>query len=197
MDSDRAPVEEMRFLIDEVLDAETQLRGLPHFEDLGVGPDLTTALLDEAAKLAGDALAPLRRVGDEHPTACADGAVTLSPGYADAFAQLGAGGWVGISADANYGGQGLPELYGTAACEMWNGADMAFALAPILSCGAALVIAAHGSDQQKSTYLEKMHSGEWTGTMNLTESGAGSDLGVMKTRAVPDGDHYRIFGQKI
>ena len=197
MDSYRAPVEDMRFLIDEVLDAETQLGGLPHFEDLGVGPDLTTALLDEAAKLAGDALAPLRRVGDEHPTACADGAVTLSPGYTDAFAQLGAGGWVGISADANYGGQGLPELYGTAACEMWNGADMAFALAPILSCGAALVIAAHGSDQQKSTYLEKMHSGEWTGTMNLTESGAGSDLGVMKTRAVPDGDHYRIFGQKI
>ncbi|MEP6389304.1 MAG: acyl-CoA dehydrogenase [Halioglobus sp.] len=197
MDSYRAPVEDMRFLIDEVLDAEARLGELPHFEGLGVGADLTTALLDEAAKLAGDALAPLRRAGDEHPATCTDGVVTLSPGYADAIAQLGLGGWVGISADANYGGQGLPDLYGTAACEMWNGADMAFALAPILSSGAALVIAAHGNDQQKSTYLEKMHSGEWTGTMNLTESGAGSDLGVMKTRAVPEGDHYRIFGQKI
>lgn len=197
MSTYRAPIEDMAFLVDEVLDAGNTLGALPRFEELGVGPDLTTALLDEAAKLAGDVLAPLRRVGDMEPATCEDGKVTLSPGYGEAVREIGAGGWVGIAADAEYGGQGLPELYGTAANEMWNGANMAFALEPFLSSGAALAIAAHGTEEQKQTYLEKMHTGEWTGTMNLTESGAGSDLGGMKTRAEPEGDHYRIRGQKI
>jgi alkylation response protein AidB-like acyl-CoA dehydrogenase len=197
MDNYRAPVEDMCFLIDEVLDAESCLGALPDFAELGVGPELTTALLDEAAKLAGDELAPLRRVGDEQPASCADGAVTSSPGHDAALNQMAAGGWIGISCDPNYGGQGLPEIYSTVGHEMWNSANMALALAPMLSSGAALAIHAHGSEEQKQTYLEKMHSGEWMGTMNLTESGAGSDLGVMKTRAVPEGDHYRITGQKI
>ena len=197
MSNYRAPLEDMIFIIDELLNAEGALGSLSKFADLDVGPDLTTALLDEAAKLAGDVLAPLRRVGDEHPATCTDGKVTPPPGYDDALRQMAAGGWVGIAADANYGGQGLPELYSTATHEMWNSANIALALAPLLSSGAALAIAAHGSEQQKQTYLEKMHSGEWFGTMNLTESGAGSDLGVMKTRAVPEGDHYRIYGQKI
>ena len=193
----RAPLEDMTFVIDELLAAESTLAGLPGFDGMGVGPDLTLALLDEAARFAGEVLAPLRRVGDQHPATCSDGQVTVSPGYGEALQQLGAGGWVGIAASADDGGQGLPELYGTAACEMWNGANMAFALAPFLSSGAALAIASHGTDEQKQTYLEKMHSGEWAGTMNLTESGAGSDLGVMKCKAVPEGDHYRISGQKI
>ncbi|GAB5414774.1 MAG: acyl-CoA dehydrogenase [Congregibacter sp.] len=193
----RAPVEDMRFLIDEVLCVENELGSLPRFADLGVGSELTGALLDEAAKLSGDVLGPLRRVADEHPATCKDRAVSITPGYADALQQLAAGGWFGICADTEYGGQGLPEIYGTAASEMWNGADMAFALAPFLSSGAALAIAAHGSDELKRVYLEKLHTGEWTGTMNLTESGAGSDLGVIKTRAIPEGDHYRIHGQKI
>ena len=193
----RAPVEDMNFLIDEVLEAENVLGSIPDFADLGVGPELTTALVDEAAKLAGDELAPLRRVGDEQPAECKDGAVTASPGYDAALQQLGAGGWVGISSDPNYGGQGLPEIYNTVGHEMWNAANMALGLAPMLSSGAALAIHAHGSEQQKQTYLEKMHTGEWMGTMNLTESGAGSDLGVMKCKAVPEGDHYRISGQKI
>ena len=193
----RAPLEDMSFVIDELLEAESTLAGLEGFEGMGVGPDLTVALLDEAGRFAGDVLAPLRRVGDEHPATCSDGKVTVSPGYDEALQQLGAGGWVGIAASAEDGGQGLPELYGTAACEMWNGANMAFALAPFLSSGAALAIASHGTDSQKQTYLEKMHSGEWSGTMNLTESGAGSDLGVMKCKAIPEGDHYRISGQKI
>jgi alkylation response protein AidB-like acyl-CoA dehydrogenase len=197
MSTYRAPLADMSFLIDEVLDAERTLGSLPDFADYDVGPDLTTALLDEAARLAGDVLAPLRRVGDEHPATCSDGVVTVSPGYDDALRQMGAGGWLGINADVNHGGQGLPELYGTATHEMWNGANLALALAPILSSGAALAIAAHGDEQQKQTYLEKMNSGEWLGTMNLTESGAGSDLGVMKSRAVPEGNHYRIYGQKI
>jgi alkylation response protein AidB-like acyl-CoA dehydrogenase len=197
MSSYRAPIEDMTFLIDEVLDVGQALGSLPAFEELGVGPDLSTALLDEGARLAADVLAPLRRVGDEHPATCSDGAVTLSPGYAEALQQLGAGGWMGISSDPVYGGQGLPELYATAACEMWNSANLAFGLAPMLSSGAALAIHAHASEALKQRYLPKMHSGEWAGTMNLTESGAGSDLGVMKTRAVPEGDHYRIHGQKI
>jgi alkylation response protein AidB-like acyl-CoA dehydrogenase len=197
MGSYRAPAEDMSFIIDELLDARETLGALPAYEDHGVGPELTTALLDEGAKLAGDVLAPLRRVGDEHPSTCSDGKVNVSPGFEDALKQFAAGGWVGIAADVNYGGQGLPELYSTAGHEMWNGANIAFAVAPLLSSGAAMAIAAHGSEEQKQTYLEKMHSGEWFGTMNLTESGAGSDLGVMKSRAVPEGDHYRITGQKI
>jgi alkylation response protein AidB-like acyl-CoA dehydrogenase len=197
MSTYRAPVEDMRFVIDELCEIETSLGSLPGFAETGAGPELTTALLDESARLCGEVLAPLRRVGDAHPATCMDGAVTLSPGYADAFRQLAAGGWLGISAPVEFGGQGLPEIYTTAACEMWNSADMAIALAPILSIGAALTLNIHGSEEQKHTYLEKMYSGEWTGTMNLTEAGAGSDLGVLKSRARPEGDHYRLYGQKI
>lgn len=193
----RAPLDDMQFLIDDVLNIEQTLGSLPRFAQLGVGSDLTTALLDEAGKFGADVLAPLRRVGDSQPATCANGKVTISPGYAEAIQALGAGGWVGITADVDAGGQGLPELYGTAACEVWNGADMAFALEPFLSSGAALAIKAHASDALKATYLGKINSGEWSGTMNLTESGAGSDLGVMKSRAERHGDHYKIFGQKI
>jgi alkylation response protein AidB-like acyl-CoA dehydrogenase len=193
----RAPLEDMTFLIDELLDAGTSLGVLPLYEEHDVGPDLTTALLDEAARLAGNVLAPLRRIGDEQPASCQDGIVHSSPGYDDAIQQMAAGGWFGISAPLEQGGQGLPELYGTAVNEMWNGANMALALEPFLSTGAAMAIASHGSDEQKQTYLEKMYGGLWGGTMNLTEAGAGSDLGVIKTTAVPDGDHYRIRGQKI
>ncbi|MDG1032860.1 MAG: acyl-CoA dehydrogenase [Luminiphilus sp.] len=193
----KAPLDDMQFLIDDVCQAGARLGGLPRFEGLEVGTDLTTALLEEASKLAADVVAPLRRVGDQQPARCADGAVTIPPGYGDAIRALGDGGWVGISADSDYGGQGLPELYGTAACEMWNSADMAFALEPFLSSGAALAISAHGSDALKNKYLPNINAGVWSGTMNLTESGAGSDLGPMKTRAERHGDHYRIFGQKI
>tara|TARA_R110002110_G_scaffold177902_1_gene382600 strand:- start:37395 stop:39164 length:1770 start_codon:yes stop_codon:yes gene_type:complete len=193
----RAPIEDMSFLIEELLDVGGTLGALPAFAELGLGPELTSALLDEGAKFAGGVLAPLRRTGDQQPATCADGAITLTPGYGDALQQLGAGGWMGISSDPEYGGQGLPELYATAACEMWNSANLAFGLAPMLSSGAALAIHAHGTEEQKQLYLPKMHAGEWAGTMNLTESGAGSDLGVMKTRAIPEGDHYRIHGQKI
>ena len=193
----RAPVDDMAFLIDEVFDLRGTLGDLPRFRDLDLGPELTGALLDEGARLAAEVIAPLRRAADTQPARCEGRAVQLSPGYAQALEALAAGGWFGVSADPAYGGQGLPEIYGTAANEMWNGADMAFALAPFLSSGAALAIAAHGSDALKATYLEKLHSGEWTGTMNLTESGAGSDLGPLKTRAERSGDHYLISGQKI
>ena len=192
-----APTDDMQFLIDDVLDVGTVLGSLPHYDELGLGGELTTALLDEAAKFASDVVSPLRRIGDANPARCSDSAVTIPPGYGDAIQQLGAGGWVGISAPQHQGGQGLPELFGTAACEMWNSADMAFALEPFLSAGAALAISAHASEDLQAIYLEKIYSGEWSGTMNLTESGAGSDLGPMKTRAEREGDLYRIFGQKI
>ena len=192
-----APTDDMQFLIDDVLDVGSVLGSLPHYNELGLGSELTTALLDEAAKFASDVVSPLRRVGDANPARCSDSVVTIPPGYGDAIRQLGAGGWVGISAPQHQGGQGLPELFGTAACEMWNSADMAFALEPFLSAGAALAISAHASQALQAMYLEKIYSGDWSGTMNLTESGAGSDLGPMKTRAEREGDHYRIFGQKI
>jgi alkylation response protein AidB-like acyl-CoA dehydrogenase len=187
----------MQFVIEEVCNTGASLGSLGQFADKGLGPDLTTAVLDESARLCGEVWSPLRRVGDQQGASCADGKVSITPGYADALRQLGEGGWVGISAPEEFGGQGLPEVYTTAACEMWNSADMSLALCPILSIGAAMALNAHGSDDQKATYLEKIYSGEWTATMNLTESGAGSDLGVMKCRAVPEGDHYRIHGQKI
>jgi len=197
MSTYRAPVEDMAFVIDELCEIGEQLGSVESFAEAGVGEELTIALLDESARINNEVLAPLRRVGDEHHSLCKDGAVTLPPGYADALQQLASGGWLGISAPAEWGGQGLPEIYTTAACEMWSSADMALGLAPILSIGSALAIATHASDELKQTYLEKIYTGEWTGTMNLTESGAGSDLGVMKARAVPEGDHYRIYGQKI
>lgn len=193
----QAPIADMQFLIDEVLQAGECLDALPRFAGLGVGPELTQALLDEAGRFAADVVAPLRRVGDSQPAVCSERRVTASPGYNAAIQQLGAAGWIGICADSEWGGQGLPEVYGTATVEMWNSADMALALEPFLSAGAALAINAHGSDALKQTYLQKMHSGEWSGTMNLTESGAGSDLGPMKTRAERRSDHYLIFGQKI
>ncbi len=193
----RAPIEDMSFLIDELLEAGSSLGNLPPFEEQGVGPELTSALLDEAAKLAGDVFAPLRRTGDLQPATCREGRVTVSPGYDTAITQMADSGWLGITAPLEHGGQALPELYGTAVNEMWNGANMALALQSFLTTGAAMAIAAHGTDEQKQIYLENMYGGQWAGTMNLTEAGAGSDLGGMTTRAVPEGDHYRIHGQKI
>ena len=193
----QAPVADMQFVIEELCQTGATLGRLEAFAAMELGPELTATLLDESARFNSGVIAPLRRVGDAQPARCAAGQVTLPPGYADALQQLAAGGWVGISAPVQWGGQGLPEIYTTAACEMWNSADMALALAPILSIGAALAIDTHGSAAQRRSWLKKLYSGAWTGTMNLTESGAGSDLGALQTRAVPEDEHYRIYGQKI
>ena len=185
-------------------DIDFQLRavgGLDHVLSLppfgGIDAETVRHILEEGGRFAGEALAPLNRGGDMTPAKLENGQVRTSPGFADAYRQFSAGGWNSVPFDAEYGGQGLPWLVQTALGEMWNAANLSFALCPLLTNGAIEALSTHGSDEQKRIYLPKMIAGEWTGTMNLTEPQAGSDLGQVRTRAVPAGDHYKITGQKI
>ncbi|MCC6472007.1 MAG: acyl-CoA dehydrogenase [Alphaproteobacteria bacterium] len=159
--------------------------------------DTLRPILDEAAKLAGGVLAPVNRSGDIEGAVLENGVVRAPKGFKHAYERFVAGGWNAVPCDPAFGGQGLPWTVATPVAEMWNSANMAFALCPLLNQGAIELLSAHGSPAQKALYLRKMISGEWTGTMNLTEPQAGSDLGLLKTRAEPRGDHYRIRGQKI
>jgi len=190
----RAPVQDMQFVITELAGLE-RLAALPGYEE--VTPDLVEAVLEEAAKLAGDVLAPLNQPGDEQGAALTKDGVVAADGFAAAYRRFVENGWNGLSGDPEYGGQGLPGLIAAAAVEMWNSANMSFALCPLLTAGAMEALKAHGSDELKNRFMPKLVSGEWAGTMNLTEPQAGSDLSAVRTRAVPEGDHYRIFGQKI
>ena len=191
----KAPVDEIAFTLKHVAGMnEAMDKGL-----LGdLGEDVVDAILAEAGRFASDEVAPLADIGDREGARLVDGKVRLPDGWTDLYRNWAAGGWNALTAPEAYGGQALPHMLNVAALEMWNSGSMAFALAPTLTMGAAEAVAAHGSEALKDTYLAKMVSGEWTGTMNLTEPHAGSDLGVMKTRAErrPDGT-YRIFGQKI
>ncbi|MEI2645415.1 MAG: acyl-CoA dehydrogenase [Candidatus Competibacter sp.] len=191
-----APTRDMQFVINEVAGL-AEVAALPVYADQDVGPELTEAVLEEAAKLASGVLAPLNHSGDVQGVKIGPEGVVPADGFAGAYQKFIEGGWNGIGCPVEYGGQGLPELLNTATEEMWNSANMSFALCPLLTSGAIEAISHVGSDQQKATFLPKMTSGEWTGTMNLTESQAGSDLSAVRARAVPEGDHYRIFGQKI
>jgi hypothetical protein len=186
----------MQFLLHEVLGYE-DLTKYDAFSE--IDRDLTDAILGEAAKFSEEVLAPLNVVGDhEGCTRHEDGSVTTPPGFKDAYKQMTENGWAALSMDPNYGGQGMPGMLGIAASEMWTSANMAFAMYPGLTGGAIKAIQVGGSDEQKETYLPKMMSGEWTGTMNLTEPHCGTDLGMLKTKAVPNGDGtYKISGQKI
>ncbi|MGF6642594.1 acyl-CoA dehydrogenase C-terminal domain-containing protein [Paraburkholderia sp. GAS82] len=189
-----APLRDMRFVMTE-LAGLGELSSLPGFED--VSPELAEAVLDEAAKLATEVLAPLNRSGDEQGAQLSKDGVVAADGFAKAYRQFAEGGWSGLSGDPEFGGQGLPELLHAATVEMWNSSNMAFALCPLLTAGATEALRQHGSEELKGHYLPKLISGEWTGTMNLTEPQAGSDLAAVRTKAVPDGDHYRLYGQKI
>ncbi|MCJ2011303.1 acyl-CoA dehydrogenase [Methylobacterium sp. J-076] len=182
----RAPVAEMLFTLRHVAGLE------------GIDPEDAQAILTEAGRIAADVLAPLNRVGDRHGTPFADGRVTTPPGWRDAYATFTQGGWNGLSADPDHGGQGLPKAIEAACTEMWNGANLAFGLCPLLTQGGIEALSAHGAEDLKARYLEKLITGEWPATMNLTEPQAGSDLALLRTRAEPVGDgRYRITGSKI
>src|ERR1700744_1002161 len=160
--------------------------------------DITAAVLEEAGKFAGDVLAPLNKIGDENGIKLDNNAVTTAPGWPDAYQRWIAGGWNAVSGPEAFGGQGLPLAINAACTEIWSASNVAFGLCPLLTLSAIEALDAHGSDALKTIYLEKLVSGEWTGTMQLTEPQAGSDVGALRTRAerAPDGS-YRIIGQKI
>ncbi|MAN46634.1 MAG: acyl-CoA dehydrogenase [Alphaproteobacteria bacterium] len=190
-----APLDDMAFALQSVAGLP-KLQGLEAFENYD--PDLITPILDEANKLARDVLAPLNQPGDAHGAVLTDEGVKAAPGFAEAYAQFRDGGWMGLSAPEEWGGQGLPKALALAVMEMFHSANMAFGLCPMLSFGAIEALLAHGTDEQKQTYLPNLVSGTWTGTMNLTEPQAGSDVGALKTKAVPQEDgSYAISGQKI
>ena len=183
----RPPVDEMQALLFDVLG----------FENEEIDQETCAAILDEASKLASEVLAPLNWSGDQFGAKLDDGVVTTAPGFKEAYSQYCESGWNAVPFDPEYGGQGLPYGMAFPVQEMWQGANMSFGLCPLLTQGAVEAISHHGSDEQKAKYLPKLISGEWTGTMNLTEPGAGSDLGLIRTKAVKDGDKYKIHGQKI
>jgi alkylation response protein AidB-like acyl-CoA dehydrogenase len=192
----KAPVDEVMFLLGDVLHVD-RYNNLPGFAD--ATPDIVQAVLAEAAKFCEDVLAPLNRVGDRegcrrHP----DGSVTTPPGFKDAYLKLVAGGWVGASAPVEFGGQGLPAVLTQAIREFLYSSNMAFAMYSSLALGAVAAIYAHGSAEQKARYLPKLISGDWAGTMNLTEPQCGTDLGQLRCRAAPQADgSYKITGTKI
>ena len=191
----RAPVKDMLFCMNE-LAALDEVAQLPGFED--AGRDIAAAVLEECAKFTEGVLAPLNWEGDKNPSTWTDGRVTTTAGFKEAFRQFGEGGWQGLQHPADFGGQGLPKTIGAACIEMLNSANMSFALCPLLTDGAIEALLTAGSPQQQALYLPKMISGEWTGTMNLTEPQAGSDLAAVRTRAEPQADgSHRIFGTKI
>jgi len=190
----RAPVAEMVFALRHVAGIDAVLASGGH----DMAPEDLTAILDEAARLADEVIAPLDRAGDRHGARLDDGSVTTAPGWPAAYRAFVAGGWNGIGAAPEHGGQGLPHLVAAACTEMWNGASLSFGLCPLLTAGGIEALAQHGSPELKERYLGKLVSGEWTATMNLTEPQAGSDLSALRTRAEPAGDGtYRITGSKI
>ncbi len=191
-----APTRDMQFVINELAGLD-EVAALSHYAEQEVNAELVEAVLEEAAKLAAEVLDPINYSGDVQGAKIGPDGVIPADGFHEAYQQFIEGGWNSISGEVDYGGQGLPELLNTATQEMWNSANMSFALCPMLNGGAIEAISSAGSEQQRDTYLPKMISGEWTGTMNLTEPQAGSDLSAVRARAVPEGDHYRVFGQKI
>lgn len=190
-----APVKDMLFVMNK-LAGLTRINELPSFED--ATPETVEAVLEESAKFTGEVVAPLNWTGDQEPSYWRDGEVVTSNGFKYAFKMFGDAGWQGIQHPPEFGGQGLPKLVATPCLEMLNAANISFALCPLLSDGAIEALLTAGSDEQKSLYLGKLISGEWTGTMNLTEPQAGSDLAMVRTRAVPqENGTYKLFGTKI
>jgi alkylation response protein AidB-like acyl-CoA dehydrogenase len=190
----RAPLREMRFVLEELLHAGT-LSAYPTLAEYS--DELGRSVLEEAARFAQEVLDPLNRPGDLEGARWTPQGVVTAPGFRAAYQQFVAGGWPALGSEPQYGGQPVPGVLVSAVGEFWGSANLAFKLGPMLTHGAVHALELTGSEVQKSLYLPKMVRGEWSGTMVLTESHAGSDLGQVRTRAVPEGDHYRLFGQKI
>lgn len=190
----RAPLRELRFVLHELLD-DSRLSQCPAYREYDAS--FADAVLEEAAKFAEGVLAPINRIGDLNGAKWTPEGVRMPPAFKDAYAQFVNGGWSQLRASPDYGGQGAPLLLGTAVEELWASANLAFKLCPMLTQGAIEAIERCGSQEQKERFLSRMVSGEWTGTMNLTEPQAGSDLGALRTRAASEGEHYRLYGQKI
>ncbi|RMA41775.1 acyl-CoA dehydrogenase C-terminal domain-containing protein [Rhodophyticola porphyridii] len=194
MPSYTAPTKDMQFILHEVLDISAQ--DIPGYDEME--RDFTGAVLDEAGKIASEVLTPLNTVGDTEGCRMENGVVYTPTGFKDAFAQMKEGGWPGLDMPEEYGGQNMPYVLGTAVGEMFSAANQAFTMYQGLTHGAASAILVHGTEEQKNTYLPKMVSCDWTGTMNLTEPHCGTDLGLMRTKAEPQADgSYKITGQKI
>ena len=190
----RAPVEDMAFALRQLAGIDRLAGG--HFENFD--NELIDPILEEAGKLASDVLAPLNQTGDEQGAQLTGDGVVAPHGFAEAYRQFAEGGWMGLAAPEEWGGQGLPRTLANAVMEMLHGANMSFGLCPMLSAGAIEALLAHGGEAEQKKSLPKLISGEWTGTMNLTEPQAGSDVGALKTKAVPQEDgSYAISGQKI
>ena len=190
----KAPLQDMAFVLGELTDIDG-LAALPPFTE--VSRDLAEAVLDEAGKLASSVIAPLNADGDRHGVRLQEDGVVAAPGFRDAYQRYVEGGWGSLQFDPEYGGQGLPFSLAVAVQEMWHAANMSWGLCPLLSQGAVEAIAANADESLKARYLPAMVSGTWSGTMNLTEPQAGSDLAAVKARAVPEGDHFRVTGPKI
>lgn len=195
MSSYTAPLRDLRFVMNEIVGLD-DLSKLPGCES--ATPDMVDAILEEAGKFAGGVLAPLNSVGDQQGATLENGVVRTADGFADAYRQFVEGGWNSVPFDPDYGGQGLPWAVATALTEIWQSANLAWALCTMLNLGAVEALTEHGSDSLKQTYLEKLISGEWTGTMCLTEPHAGSDLALLRSKAERrDDGAYRISGTKI
>ena len=190
----QAPTQDMKFVIDEIANLES-ISSLPGFEDATA--DLVEAVIEQAGIFANEVFSPLNQPGDEHGTRIENGAVVSPPGYAEAYQQFVDNGWQGIGKSTAIGGQGLPFLVHSAVAEMWYASNMAFALCPLLTSGAIEAIETHANLDLQNLYLPKMISGEWSGTMNLTEPQAGTDLAAIRTRAEREEGSYLIYGQKI
>ncbi len=191
----RAPLSDLRFILDKVVD----FAGVAATERFAAAsPDMTQAILAEAARLCENDLAPLNRSGDQHPARLENGAVRTSPGFAEGYRAIAAGGWIGMSSSPDYGGMGLPITLASCVNEMMGSACLALQLNPLMTQGQIEALEHHAPDAIKALYLPRLISGEWCGTMNLTEPQAGSDVGALRTRAEPNGDgSYAITGQKI
>src|SRR5690606_22233255 len=192
-----APLRDMRFVLHDVFQAPSLWARLPALAET-VDADTADAILEEAAKVTGGLIAPLNRSGDEEGAQWHDGVVTTPQGFKEAYATYTEGGWVGLSGNPEYGGMGMPKMLAVAFEEMLYAAGSSFALYSALSSGACLAIDAHASEELKSTYLPPMYEGRWAGSMCLTEAHAGTDLGIIRTRAEPQADgSYKVTGSKI